>query len=291
MSNLTLSSGSTYRVELTSGGAGDQVVVAGTVNVSGATLSVTNLGSAAGAYTILNKTSAGAITGTFSGWAEGATNTVNGGQYTITYLGGASQNAAVLTVLTSGGNAPVAAFHGTPLTNVVAGLTTVAFFDDSTGGTPTSWLWAFGDGNIATNQNATNVYATPGTFSVSLTASNAAGSSTATSNNYVTVISVAQSWQNHYGVAADTTDPLGKGISNYDQFLAGFNPTNPAAYPHIISAGKTNTTDMAITYLGANGDTTYPAVRRHERTCWSSPLARALEATPPTLSRPGCPKS
>jgi hypothetical protein len=52
-------------------------------------------------------------------------------------------------------------------------------------------------------------------------------------------------------------DPLGKGISNTNQFLAGFNPTNSAAYPHIISIARTNNTDINVIYLGANGDSTY----------------------------------
>ena len=41
------------------------------------------------------------------------------------------------------------------------------------------------------------------------------------------------------------------------EYLAGFNPTNPAAYPHIISLAKMNTTDMKVIYLGANGDSTW----------------------------------
>ncbi|HTS18527.1 MAG TPA: hypothetical protein VMP11_13215 [Verrucomicrobiae bacterium] len=52
-------------------------------------------------------------------------------------------------------------------------------------------------------------------------------------------------------------DPLGKGISNTNQFLAGFNPTNSAAYPHIISIAKSGTTNLTITYLGASGDSTW----------------------------------
>jgi len=48
----------------------------------------------------------------------------------------------------------------------------------------------------------------------------------------------------------------GDGMSNTNEFLAGFNPTNSAAYLHIISIAKTNN-DMNVTYLGANGDTTY----------------------------------
>lgn len=69
-------------------------------------------------------------------------------------------------------------------------------------------------------------------------------------------------WQSHYFTGSTLSsspdaDPLGKGISNTNQFLAGFNPTNSAAYLHIISVAKTNGTDISVTYLGAAGDTTY----------------------------------
>jgi len=73
-------------------------------------------------------------------------------------------------------------------------------------------------------------------------------------------------WQNQYFTPAElgnpafsgpNADPLGKGISNTNQFLAGFNPTNNAAYPHIISIAKTNNTDINVIYLGANGDGSY----------------------------------
>ena len=53
-------------------------------------------------------------------------------------------------------------------------------------------------------------------------------------------------------------DPFGKGMSNTNQFLAGFNPTNAAAYVHITSISKTNSgVDIRVDYLGASGDTTY----------------------------------
>ena len=45
-------------------------------------------------------------------------------------------------------------------------------------------------------------------------------------------------------------------LSNTNEFLAGFNPTNSAAYLHVISVVKSGT-DINVTYLGANGDTTY----------------------------------
>jgi hypothetical protein len=73
-------------------------------------------------------------------------------------------------------------------------------------------------------------------------------------------------WQSNYFSNAElanpaysgpNADPLGKGISNTNQFLAGFNPTNSAAYPHIISIAKSSSANLTITYLGASGDSTY----------------------------------
>ena len=53
-------------------------------------------------------------------------------------------------------------------------------------------------------------------------------------------------------------DPFGKGMSNTNQFLSGFNPTNASAYVHITSISKTNSgTDIRVDYLGASGDSTY----------------------------------
>ncbi|QNL20724.1 PKD domain-containing protein [Hyphobacterium sp. CCMP332] len=54
---------------------------------------------------------------------------------------------------------------------------TVAFTDTSSGN-PTSWSWDFGDGNTSTSQNPSHTYASGGTYTVCLTASNASGSDT-----------------------------------------------------------------------------------------------------------------
>lgn len=69
-------------------------------------------------------------------------------------------------------------------------------------------------------------------------------------------------WQSQYfggsgnPAAAANADPDGDGMSNMNEFLAGFNPTNNAAYLHIISIVKTNTSDIKVTYLGASGNST-----------------------------------
>ncbi len=68
------------------------------------------------------------------------------------------------------------------------GPLTVSFTDLSTNN-PTSWQWSFPGGNpsSSTQQNPTVVYNNPGTYNVTLTTSNSAGSDTQQSNNYITV--------------------------------------------------------------------------------------------------------
>jgi PKD repeat protein len=65
---------------------------------------------------------------------------------------------------------PVADFSASP-TNGYAPLT-VQFTDLSTAG-PTSWDWNFGDTGTSTEQNPIHEYTAPGTYTVSLTATNA----------------------------------------------------------------------------------------------------------------------
>jgi PKD repeat protein len=58
-------------------------------------------------------------------------------------------------------------------------------FTDTSGGSPTSWAWNFGDpasgtSNTSSAQNPAHAFLSAGTYTVSLTATNAAGSNTAT---------------------------------------------------------------------------------------------------------------
>jgi serine protease len=79
---------------------------------------------------------------------------------------------------------PVAEFSGTPTTGEAPLL--VAFTDASTE-SPTSWLWDFGDSTTSTLQNPSKLYATPGTYTVALTATNGDGSDVETKVDYITV--------------------------------------------------------------------------------------------------------
>ncbi len=78
----------------------------------------------------------------------------------------------------------VADFTGTPTSG--APTLSVAFTDASTG-SPTSWAWTFGDGGTSTSQNPSHDYSAPGTYTVTLTATNAYGSDVKTRTGYIVV--------------------------------------------------------------------------------------------------------
>jgi PGF-pre-PGF domain-containing protein len=81
---------------------------------------------------------------------------------------------------------PVANF----MANVTSGTVplTVSFTDQSL--YATGWLWDFGDESTLDTQNSTHTYTNAGNYTVSLTATNAAGSNTSTKVDYITVTEV-----------------------------------------------------------------------------------------------------
>jgi PKD repeat protein len=79
---------------------------------------------------------------------------------------------------------PTANFSAAPLSGP-APLT--VNFTDTSGGFPTSWSWAFGDGNVSTDPDPQHVYALPGTYAVNLTVRNPYGNDTVRRPDLVTV--------------------------------------------------------------------------------------------------------
>ena len=80
---------------------------------------------------------------------------------------------------------PIAAFSASP-TSGKATLK-VKFTDKSTGGTPASWTWNFGDGKSSSTKNPEHKYSKAGKYTVSLTVKNSAGTNTAKKTNYISV--------------------------------------------------------------------------------------------------------
>ena len=103
--NLTQASTATFQIRLNSSTVGtgyDQLTVSGTtVSLNGALDLVCGPHLVPGStFTILNKTSTGAITGTFAGKANNSTFTDDGYTFQITYTGGTG-NDVVLTLVTT----------------------------------------------------------------------------------------------------------------------------------------------------------------------------------------------
>ncbi|MDB5206583.1 MAG: hypothetical protein JWR72_1658 [Flavisolibacter sp.] len=79
---------------------------------------------------------------------------------------------------------PLADFTATP----VSGCSPlVVNFSDGSTGNPTLWFWDFGNGATSTLKNPSTTYFIPGTYTVTLTVTNAAGANTKTKLQYVTV--------------------------------------------------------------------------------------------------------
>ena len=78
----------------------------------------------------------------------------------------------------------------TPVANFSANVTEGAIplsvsFTDLSLNSPNSWMWNFGDGNTSTVQNPTHVYASVGTYNVSLNVTNVGGSNVSTQLSYI----------------------------------------------------------------------------------------------------------
>ncbi|MCD6365951.1 MAG: PKD domain-containing protein [Bacteroidales bacterium] len=123
-------------------------------------------------------------------------------------------------------NPPVADFVADN-TTIVTGQT-VNFTDLSTN-MPTSWSWSFNGGTptSSTQQNPSIVYNTPGTYDVSLTATNSIGSGTETKTTYITVTppaycdaSATNEWEYIDGVACGTINNQSTGWTNYSDFTS-----------------------------------------------------------------------
>jgi PKD repeat protein len=162
-------------------------------------------------------TSRGAPTSWAWDFGDGATGTTqhpshtytSAGTYTVTLRAtnaAGSDTAAVAVVVEPTGPGPVppptASFTVSPRRGIVPLTTT---FTDTSTGSPTSWAWDFGDGTTATTQNPSHTYASVGTYTVTLRATNASGAGTTTKVGAVLVEPVGANVLVGAGDIADCT--------------------------------------------------------------------------------------
>jgi PKD repeat protein len=139
------------------------------------------------------------------------------------------------------------AFTTTPSINLA-----VPFYD-RTSGAPTRWNWNFGDGNTSTSQNPVHTWTAPGTYTVTLVASNANSQSTATKTFVVSNIAAFES------LVSATAQTSGIGGTAWRTELTVFN-AGEAAYVDFLflpSEGSIRTkrifipSQQSVTYLNA----------------------------------------
>jgi len=154
-------------------------------------------------------------------WPDGQNEWIAYPQNTTTYLG--SHNSSC----NSSVQPPVANFSAS-LTSICAG--SCVNFTDLSSNNPNSWTWSFPGASTSTStqQNPSNIcYNTPGTYLVSLTASNAGGSNTATQNAYITV-------------TASPVANAGSNVSICQGASANLNASGGTTYSWSPSAGLSN---------------------------------------------------
>jgi hypothetical protein len=164
-------------------------------------------------------------------------------------------NANPATFNVTGGGSYCAA--GTGVTVGLDGSESSAVYQLEVNGNSTGAPVA-GTGSAISFTNETTV----GVYTV--IASNVTSACTATMNGSasVSLTDPFVCWQLQYfdstncALCAGNADYTGDGMSNTNKFLAGFSPTNAAAYLHVVSAVKSGT-NIVVTYLGASGDTNY----------------------------------
>lgn len=123
-----------------------------------------------------------------------------------------------------------------PSADFTANKTTVCVgetvdFTDASSGVPTTWAWTFNGGtpNTSTAQNPTVTYSTAGTYSVTLTVTNATGTDTETKVNYITVVA-AGSLPVSEGFQTTTFPPAGWQLLNFDNAFTWQRVTTVGGY-------------------------------------------------------------
>jgi PKD repeat protein len=151
---------------------------------------------------------------------------------------------------------PVADFSADTTTPTVGDIVT---FTDASTGNPTSWTWDFGDATVVGDETAQNPqvsFQTPGTYSVTLTASNAGGDSAPlVKTDYITVSAGTGSGdlQAQYNFDGDLTD-----ASSYGRDLSPVGAFSPT-----YEADADTNASSALTTSGVYADhliTGYPGI-------------------------------
>jgi len=164
----------------------------------------------------------------------------------------------------NGTASPVATFTPSATATALCPGSTVQFTDASLLA-PTSWAWSFPGGTPATStaQNPVVTYNTAGIYSVTLTVTNANGSSTRTTANAVTVSSALP--VANFAVRQAPICPGGRisfantstqCVSSISWAFPGGSPATSTAQSPVVTYATTGTYTATLTATNANGSTT-----------------------------------
>ncbi len=197
------------------------------------------------------------------------------GTYTVvltaTNACGTSTFSQAVVIIT----APTAGFTATPTSG--CGPLTVQFTNtSSTNATTFNWSFPGGTPSSSTAEDPTVNYNAPGTYTVTLTASNAAGSNTLTQTNFITVQS---------NPTAGFTTAVNGATATFTN-----TSTNGTSYNWNFGDGNSSTAANPVHVYGADG--TYTVVLTTSNACGTSTSSQNVTiATPPTAGFTATPTS
>jgi PKD repeat protein len=136
-------------------------------------------------------------------------------------------------------------------------------FTDTTTGSPTSWQWSFGDGGTSLLQNPSHSFASEGSYTITLLASNSSGSKRGTNTITVTSMSVLSSSFTYspslpvIGQAVQFTDTSSGSPTSW-QWSFGDNSTSTSRNPsHTYTTAGSKTVTLTV----SNGTSSIKATR------------------------------
>jgi len=158
------------------------------------------------------------------------------GSYAVTLISSNDAGtSAPFTVTVLVASTPAASF------SVITGGLTAQLTDTSTDA-PTAWLWDFGDSDTATVQSPSHTYAAGGTYTVTLTVSNAAGSDTRSSP---VTVALAPPVANFFCTV------VGGGVSCNGNASTGATTFSWSSNPAAVASSGTSSPNATFTYTAS----------------------------------------